>query len=329
MASVGSSLSPQSIAAVTLEPLDRISSSLDTLVQTLQTSTTFTALTGIVTDITAADNDLSNALQLLKQHQANYARILQLRDEANSLENNIKDTIRRARQLRSEITSIHPSIDDDGVSDEEGDGLATANYDQLLQFAARIGKHNSLAKQAAEQEGTRLKIDAQNARRESEALQATQLANGTDHHAADDATAGALPDLITYQADELTAKAEAFEASSRLPFPAPEVLRQGALGRLEILRESDPGDPDGAVEREVERMVRATENVAAASAVTKPTAEQQKTAETTARPREQPSAGVSSQRPSGSTQQSTVPKPPKKKVDLDFPGADSDDDDDD
>jgi hypothetical protein len=334
MTSNATSFPPNSVAATVLAPLDGISSSLDALVQTLQASNTFAQLPAIAAEITTADDDLTRALELLKQHQANYARILHLRQQAGDLENNIKDTIRRARQLRAEITSIHPSIDDDeALSDNEDDEPPTVDYEQLLQFASRIGKHNSLAKQEAEQEGTRLKLKAQEARRKSEALQASrQQINGTSTSADNTAeqaqpdAAGEQFDLIARQAADLSNEVQRFEASSRLPFPDAALLRRGALGRLDLVREADDGDPDGAVEREVERMVRETEDVAAVIAAAP-------IARTVERPKQEREPQTSVSGPSQASTSRPVapqaPPKPKTKVNLDFPGADSDDEDDD
>lgn len=350
MTTIATSYHPQSAAAIALAPLDKISSSLDSLVQTLQTSTTFSRVPTIAQDIDAADDDLTTALTLLQQHQANYARILHLREEAATLETNIKDIVRRARQLRASITSIHPGIDDDDTTDELNNTQPTVDYTQLLAFAARIGKHNSLAKKEAEEEGTRLKLEAIKARKKSDQLHEQQQQQEQQQQTA--AQSAAIPtsdtsppppqpdatsfDTTTLHATQLADAAEAFQAHSRLPFPAPDLLRQGALGRLQIIRESDPGDPDGAVEREVERLVRESERVApdgkgqALEEARKTSVEEgrvkaQQQAESIPKP---PTTAVAAPAAVPMKREADVKPPPKKKLDLDFPGDDSDEDDD-
>jgi hypothetical protein len=351
---------PTSAAAIVFKPLDDISSALDDLVNTLQTSTTYSALPAIADSLLSADDSLSSALTLLQQHQANHARILNLRAEADQLESDIRGIVRRARDLRNDITSIHPSIDSD--DDSDGEPPPEVDYTQLLNFAARIGKHNAVAKQEAEAESDRLKLEALAARKRSEQLQSTQAQPAAASEDLRPQDGGADPatlvpdesqsiqeaDKIVRDAAELTARAEASQFVSRLPFPAPELLRMGLLGQLQVLRESEPGDPEGAVDREVEHLVRETEDIAPSEAAEKRErdrldrereekrreeaveaarreAREARKAEAEREAAGGAGAGASGPRPAERAQA----KPKEGKLNLDLPGQDSDDDDED
>ena len=340
---------PHSVAAQALAPLNTLSAALDTIQSTLQTYTTYSSLSATTNTILTADESLSSALELLRQQQDIHARILALQAEVQSLENQIKETISRARSIRTEITSIHPSIDnDDADSDSEPPEV---DYQQLLNFAARIGKHNAVAKLEAEKQGERLKNDASKARKKSEhAAQAITTENGVPPATSSQPQPqdpGEIRDKIDREAAELSARSDAFHSFGRLPFPTPDLLRMGALGLLQQARESDPGDPEGAVDREAEKLVRETEDIAPDEGMArrqrekedKERDEKRRNAEAAARRAEQKAAAAAAaaQAPAQQQQQqrkeAQVPQwPPeekKAKLNLDFPGDYGDDDSDD
>lgn len=327
----------RSAAAQVLAPLTTLSTALDTLQQTLQSSTTFSAISSVTNTLLTADDNLSDALDLLQRHQNNHARILALRAQVGSLEEQIRDTIRRARTIRKDIIDIHPSIDTD--EDDSDAEQPDVDYQQLLNFAARIGKHNAVAKIEAEQQGERLKLDAVRARKKSEQLQAAQaIENGGPSLQQQNPTE--IADKIAREAAELSARSDAWHSMSRLPFPAPDMLRMGELGRLQLARESDPGDPEGAVDREAEKLVRETEDIApdegmarrAREKEEKEREDERRRAEAAAKKAERaaaPGPSLSSQ-----PQQPPPPPPPTQKgqppkMNLDFPGDYGDDSDDD
>jgi hypothetical protein len=353
----------QSVAAQALAPLTTLSNALDTLQQTLQASTTYSALPSTTTTIIAADEALTSALTLLQQQQSNHARILALQSQVLALESQIKDIIRRARSIRKDITDIHPSIDADDASDDEEADQPDVDYQQLLNFAARIGKHNAVAKLEAEQQGERLKLEAVRARKKSEQAHAAAAAAavgeaGEANGVADTAQGQRqqqppsqqpqeIADKIDREAAELLLRSEQYHTMSRLPFPAPETLRRGELGNLQVARESDPGDPEGAVDREAERLVRETEEIAPDEGMAKRAKDKEDKEREDERRRQDAAkrraervaaeaaaaaaaAGPSQLRPEEKRDERRE-EPPRKKLNLDFPGDygdDSDDDDD-
>jgi Vitamin-D-receptor interacting Mediator subunit 4 len=286
------------MATLVLTPLNQMTTHLDALIASLVHTNTFAAAPTAANSLVSDDDALTSALATLKQHQQNYARILHLREEAQRLEDELKDVIRKAVRLREEVGRIHPSLlDDEYSSDEEDEDLQQetlpvragrgkgrdVDYHTLLNFAARIGKHNSLATREAEREADRRKIEAMKKKDVSSGPAPAQAANTQSMTGAQTTTSpielSAASDSAQHdhEKDFLELQAQDLDNSHalKLAFPDPMLLRQGALGRLQKIRE-DAIDAatarekesgvgmvgEEAVDQEVERLVRQSENVA-------------------------------------------------------------------
>ena len=345
------------MATIALNPLNNLTTNLDALVNSLVHTNTYATVPTATSSLVTADDALTSALDTLKQHQANYARILHLREEAQRLEDELKSIIRKAVSLREDVGRVHPGIlDDEESSDEDEEQEDTTlplgtgkskdvDYHTLLNFAARIGKHNSLAAREAEREADKRKI---NAIRKKEETSATKIASAlgkagaptTTNHEEAQLEFQPEKDVLELQALDLEASLAAQRAQQGLGYPDGMMLRMGELGRLQKLREdamdSSQGDAraaDDAVDKELERMIRESELVAAkVDAETEKSLklEQERRQEQT-REKEvkKPSAPVSRPRRESVTQR--LPKqaaaPVKRKgINLDF-GDDDDDDD--
>ncbi|KIX03423.1 uncharacterized protein Z518_06975 [Rhinocladiella mackenziei CBS 650.93] len=327
-----------------LAPLNSLESNLNSLITSLTQTNTFTNAPQIAKDLLTSDDNLTSSLRLLQRHQQNYARILNLRAEVADLQEQLKETIRRCVALRQELGQIHPSILDTSDSDEDNDRntkVAEVDYHTLLAFAARIGKHNADAAREAEAESVRRRIEASQAKNNaSTTANRVPGSTGQGAEAQDNATAETEAEL-----DRINSTIALNRAQMGMAFPEANMLRVGQLGQLQLFRErqvqSGGGDEivQAAVEREVERMVRETEDIADAKmeeieeagsssgsgsggARLSPEATRWSTAGTTGA--KQPSSGgrLSQKRPSASTEQK-----PKKKVDLDLPSSDDEDED--
>lgn len=218
---------------VVLEPLSNITTSLNHLITSLTTTNSFAGAPVAAESLLSADDALSSALATLKKHQDNYAHILHLRSEAVRLENQIKDTIRQCNAYASEISSVSPGILEDSDSDEEEDTKPEVEYNTLLTLASRIATYNTAAQREAETSLQRIKREAQ------------INGNGESH-----AEPGAD---ITGLLDAEIAKDRAMKG---LAFPDSEILRLGALGRLQAIREQGG---EAAVDAEMERLMMETE----------------------------------------------------------------------
>lgn len=358
MASTSTSEPMSTVAAA---PLDALTTHLDTLINSLVHTNTFAAAPDAASSLVAADDALTSALSTLKQHQQNYARILRLREEAQQLEDDLKTIIRNAVRLREDVGRIHPSILDDDAETSDGEDTEDipldpgkrrdVDYTTLLNFAARIGKHNSLAAREAEQEAERRKIEAikKKEKMASSPTAPVNMANTLPNATNDNADQQPKQDELELQAIGLEESLAAERAKQGLGFPEGMLLRMGELGRLQKIREDAvasgsaeetdmrirSGFGEGAVEREIERLVRATEDVAAEDdngmerkvkeeeegareeEPRKRTEEVNKTTAVQARPRRE----SITQRPPAAA------APKRKKINLDFGGDDDDDDD--
>jgi hypothetical protein len=344
----------QPMSTITTTPLNAISTHLEALISSLAHSTTYATAPASATSLLLADDNLTTALNALKQHQQNYAHILHLREEATHLSDEIKSLIRRAVALREEAGRVHPSIlDDDYDSSDEDDEQSEVDYQTLLDFAARIGKHNSLAMREAEGQWERRKIEAMKKGEERKAHStgaadiARAIANanapkaevrvGEGVAAAESQVAKeAETDELESQALHLEAALATRRAQQGLGFPDPALLRMGELGRLQKIREDAMAGARGggdvlvgeaAVEREVERLVRETEHVALP---------EKKEADDTEMEQEErrgeaarntgPSASAVPRQASSQAHRPPAPVQKRKKINLDLGGDDDDED---
>ena len=337
--------------SLVLTPLNNIEEHLDALLTSLTHTNTFANAPQIAKDLLADDDELTSALSLLQRHQQNYARILSLREEVASLKDQLKGTIRQCVTFKQEIGQINPSIldaesdsEDEEGNDQEGGTVAEVDYHTLLTFAARIGRHNTIAAKEAEADALRRKIAAKNAST-TPAVNGVQALNPAgDDITAQDATIHA--DANENNTAETTAELTRIDAAIALQraqmgmsFPDSACLRTGALGQLQLFAErqrshfssgvarEDEAETsvNEALEREVGRMVRESEDVA-----DEEKAEEEEVASflespverraTTAIPGRQTSTGQAQRPPSKPTKQ-------KQPLNLDFPGSDDSDDD--
>jgi len=334
--------------SVVLQPLNSLEHHLNLLVTSLTQTNTFAKAPQIANDLLSDDDSLTSSLNLLQRHQQNYARILNLRSEVADLQDQLKDTIRRCVTLRQEIGQVHPSIlessdsgDDDEEVDEEADPKAgEVNYHTLLSFAARIGKHNAVAAREAEAESVRRKVAAAQAKNTFTATSTS--ANGVSGPSNTVHDVSAMMENATAETEAEIARIDNTIALNRaqmgMAFPDANALRVGALGQLQLFLEQQQqmGGSDEsiqqALEREVERMVRETEDVADAEEADEAGDDvEMGLSPELARTRTEGTLEGSQARQAGrraSQSMSTRPPPvsaPKKKIDLDFPSSDEED----
>ena len=338
-----------------LTPLTNLETHLSALITTLSQSNTFTTAPQLAQSLLTDDDNLTTALTLLQRHQQNYARILHLREEVSTLQEQLKDTIRKCVSFRSESGSINARIleeDSEAEDEDEEDGkgsVAEVDYHTLLTFAARIGKHNTLAAKEAEAEAVRRRIAARKASSSVGTANDTQttelLTQGTTitTTAGQDSQSAGQNNTAetTAELERISALIAVERARMGMSFPDGSILRLGALGSLQLLREraqqaqsissgSAPGEDgmravEDAVEKEVGRLVRESEG----GIVDDEIAPEEDDLDVPV-----PESPVLGRRegPSGQIQghsqgQTQRPAKPKGKLDLDFPDSDDDDDD--
>ena len=267
---------PPSMEEQILTPLNSLETSFNALLTSLTTTPSYSAAPSAAQSLLTADHSLTTTLQALYVHQNNYAQILHLREEASRLEDQIKTTIRTCVDLRKDIGNIHPSIlsyhSEDADSDDDIDGdrkQQDIDYNTLLSFASKIGKHNNAAAKEAEEESVRRLVTARQEKKTAIAAEPSINGNGTASTAAasSTATAGITNGESTSQSllpqhekDWLDGEAAMARARAGMAFPVAENLRRGALGRLQWIREQQQQQGgEEAVDREVERMIAEAE----------------------------------------------------------------------
>lgn len=283
-----------------LDPLNNITTSLTSLVTSLTKTNTFAAAPAATQSLLAADDALTSALATLKKHQDNYAHILHLRSEALRLEDRIKDSIRQCNAYTTEINTISAAILEESDSDEELDAKGEVDYSTLLTLASRIATYNTAAQREAETSLQRLRNEVQmNGAGEAHAEPGSEITGMTDAEIARD------------------------RALKGLAFPDSEILRLGALGRLQVIREQRGED---AVDAEIERLVMESEGEGLELS--------HKDAKTEAGNDVAPAASETRTRRSSQNQRAapapsrSLQQPQEKKVKLDMWEGDDEDDDD-
>lgn len=311
-----------------LDPLTAFETSLTNLVTSLTNTNTFTAAPKAARDLVAADEDLTDALILLKKHQDNYQEILRLRTEKENLRNRLKETVYECVRLKNDLRDIDSRIvDESDTEDEESSAKQNPiDYETLLAFASRIGKHNANAAQEAERESDRLHDEARRQRGEDRPP-SQPLLNGAN---GDEASTQATSDRPTTSHSLQTWEAEkkekhirnvhTFDRSQRTaPYPDPNVFRYGVLGQLQLMKE-EAGDD--AVQAHIEKLVRESELKLSTQFAIEPEPMEIVQKEESAQPsrRDEP-------RPTAPVQRPQQPLPPRPAINLDLPDSDDDSDD--
>ncbi|CAK4034751.1 Mediator of RNA polymerase II transcription subunit 4 [Lecanosticta acicola] len=187
-------------------------------------------------ELVAADEAVNKDVEQLVEHQQNHLRILQLRRTAVSLDEQIKNTLRLLADVRKEILSI-PAVDTDG-----SDARREVKVDELLSYAKFISKTTvppTFRKP--------LELPTHSAEAPTR-----QIANGiaTPPQGTSQQEDGSKEG--TRAVKELADTDKAWLLPQNLPFdpwPNGEVMRMGALGRIQKMLE-DGEDPASVLSEE-------------------------------------------------------------------------------
>jgi hypothetical protein len=273
----------------------QLSSALDGLenkLNSLLTSLTTPAATGAPAAAIAlleADDVVSSALDTLRTHQANYAKILHLRTEAQNLEERIKTIVRDISGAGEEIAQATGDNDDDDyeidTDDEDEDDESEAetdsehggsigqqkrskkgrrkevDYKLLLEFARRISKYNTQAAADATTgvlgaTGSTTKKLQEKQLEDAKMIDANGLAEQEQQPGEqEDVTVGTVTKEATSWLEE---SADADRQYFMIPYPNEDRIRMGLMGQLQLAAVDGNVDP----EKEAERMVQEAEGIA-------------------------------------------------------------------
>lgn len=311
--------------------LSTFESRLNSLVTTLTTSPTASGAPTAAVNLLTADDTLTSTIDTLKQHQANYARILQLRAEAQSLEDRVKDIVRLVVRYEKDIRETcgddgSDSDSDDSDSDEDMDAEEKPerisrrrneiDYKLLLDFARRISKYNLEAAADAAAGMTK--------KSQVTTGQDTEM-GGTNANGHQDANSDAEPvaDVTKDATSWLDESANMTRQVYMLPYPMEDRIRMGLMGQIQLA--AAEGRPGFDSDNEVERLIREAEGVGVADAVAPAPAP---VGEETKRVNEAAMAAAHAGS-AAATRVSVAPAPkpkPKAALDLDLYDPDEDED---
>ncbi|EEP78143.1 predicted protein [Uncinocarpus reesii 1704] len=308
--------------------LSAIEQCLNALVSSISSSPTAAGAPAAALALLEADDNLTSALDTLRTHQANYAKILQLRADASSLEGRVREIVQEVGKMGDDISALAGGDDDE--SDEDGgnasDGEDTAmggmrqqkneiDYKLLLDFARRISKYNTHAASAAASGAIPTKRPLQD---EQEGPQGP----GKDR--------GEMATITKNSTSQLDALAESIRQGWLLPYPNDDKIRMGVMGKLQAAVAASGARDDRDIEREVDKVILAVEAATTGGADAAKTADavirDDSVANTSGQisgPSGQAAAGRTSAVLSGSTMKPATQA--KAKLDLDLYDPDEDD----
>ncbi|KAJ5679919.1 hypothetical protein N7462_008163 [Penicillium macrosclerotiorum] len=242
--------------------LSDVESKLNTLLTTITTAPGAAGAPAAAGALLDADDALSSSLETLRQHQENYARILQLRAEAERLENRVKSIVKDLERFDKAIgTACGEDEEDDSDLDSQDEGAITKSkssrkeidYRLLLDFARRISKYNlEAAADAANDDTSR---DGQSSRPQPLDKDVRMTGMNGESAAAD----GAEPvSSVTKSATQwLDDSANVTRQVYMIPYPMEERIRMGVMGQVQLAAGEDP-------DKEVDRLIREAEGLGAA-----------------------------------------------------------------
>ncbi|KAJ5454813.1 uncharacterized protein N7458_005769 [Penicillium daleae] len=308
--------------------LTDVESKLNTLLKHLTTSPGAAGAPVAAVALLEADDSLSSSIDTLRLHQENYAKILQLRSEAERLEERVKDIVRDLEGFDKEIRTAcgdDEEIDSDLDSADESEAAKSRvaarkeiDYRLFLDFARRISKYNQ---EAAADVAKGIGMGArQDTRPQIGDKDVTMTGMNGETGAEED---GAEPvSSVTKNATQwLDDSANVTREVNLLPYPTEDRIRMGLMGKI-------PAEGTDR-EKEVERLIREAEGLevaeAPAPAPVLPTeTKQEEAAKTAAAAR--PSAAPPARQPAPAPAPAPAPKPkPKATLDLDLYDPDDDD----
>ncbi|KAJ5884695.1 Mediator complex subunit Med4 [Penicillium taxi] len=244
--------------------LSDVESKLNALLTELLTSPAAAVAPACALALLQADDNLSTTIKLLRTHQENYAKILQLRKEAEQLDDRVKGIV-------LEIEAFDKEIKTACGDDEESDSDAESEYDEetgdkkpatlreidyalLLDFARRISKYNHEAAADAAN-------GAANGAPTQTQIKLSQQVPDNDVKMTDngEAAEGAEPvSSVTKGATQwLDDSANITREVYMMPYPTEERIRMGLMGQAQLVAGED-------LDKEVDRLLREAEGLGAA-----------------------------------------------------------------
>lgn len=258
--------------------LDGLENKLNSLLTSLTTPAAVGAPAAAIA-LLEADDVVSSALDTLRTHQANYAKILHLRTEAQNLEERIKTIVRDISGAGKEIAQATGDNDDDedeydesetDTDSENGDSIGQqkrskkgrrkeVDYKLLLEFARRISRYNTQAAADATT-GVLGTTGSTTKRLQEKQIEEAKMIDVNDLDATAEQQPGEQEEVtvgtVTKEATSwLEESADADRQYFMIPYPNDDRIRMGLMGQLQLAAVDGNVDP----EKEAERLVQEAE----------------------------------------------------------------------
>ncbi|KAJ5579554.1 uncharacterized protein N7459_005539 [Penicillium hispanicum] len=240
--------------------LTDVETKLNALLTTLTTSPAAAGAPAAAVALLDADDALTSAIDTLRLHQENYAKILRLRTEAEQLEDRVKGIVRDIEEFDNEIRTACCNEDSDSeLESDEEDRTGTdkpasrkeIDYRLLLDFARRISKYNHEAAADAANGG------AGSGKRQGprpQILDKDATMTGTNGEPKRDDGTEPVASVTKNATQWLDDSANVTREVYMLPYPMEERIRMGLMGQIQL---AGGGDPD----KEVDRLIREAEGL--------------------------------------------------------------------
>ena len=314
--------------------LSNLENKLNVLINSLTTSPTAAGAPAAAIGLLDADDSLTSAVETLRQHQQNYAKILRLREEAQELEDKVKSIVREVMAYEKEIITTCGDESDsdldseDDYSDYDSDenmddekprstglrGIKEVDYKLLLDFARRISKYNH---QAAADAAATAEAKSRERLQETKGPDTEMTGtNGNQDMEAAEPVASVTKDATSW----LDESAKMTRQAYMLPYPMEDRIRMGLMAQIQLA--AAEGRPGFEPEKEVERLIREAEGVGIADAMPQvDVGEEARHADEAAKA----AAHAGSAATSGSGMGAASMPKPKATLDLDLYDPDEDD----
>lgn len=263
--------------------LSNLENKLNLLITSLTTSPTAAGAPAATSAVLDADDSLTSAVETLRHHQENYARILRLRVEAEGLEERVKGIVGDVEGREKEIRTICGDEESDSDEDIEDDGsdnnpdedmdmskparsgvnmTKEVDYKLLLDFARRISKYNhEAAADAAAGTPASQKLQEKLQQANERDVDMTDVNGATATEEEAEPVTSVTKDATSWLDESANMTREIY----MLPYPAEERIRLGLMGQIQLAAaEGRPGfEPD----KEVERLIHEADGQGAADAI--------------------------------------------------------------
>ncbi|KAJ5579436.1 Mediator complex subunit Med4 [Penicillium hetheringtonii] len=289
--------------------LTDVESKLNALLTTLTHSPAAAGAPAAAIALLDADDTLTSAIETLRRHQENYARILNLR---------MQGIVSNLEKFDKEISTACEDEEEDSDSDigeenkiggSKGISRKEIDYRLLLDFARRISKYNHEAA-----------ADAANGAAGKQQATRRQLLDRDVEIRGKEPISSITKNATQWLDDSANVTREVY----MVPYPMEDRIRMGLMGQVQLAAGEDPA-------KEVERLIREAEGLGVAEVpapapttdtrqdeAAKAAAQAGSTAATAQPPRPQPTTAPTA---------APAPKPkPKGLLDLDLYDPDDDDD---